>query len=84
MPDNLDLSSEESAWIKNMERARSVEFWTGYPNKPAPTTEEKIRIIAERRLNPALFQEILSCYSLPRDISDETLIDWQGEGLIQE
>ncbi len=43
-----DLSPEE-LWRERMKKVRVVEFWTGYPNKPTLTREEKVKALSEYR-----------------------------------
>lgn len=76
--------SEQDEWRERMKKVRVVEFWTGYPNKPAPTTEEKIRALAAYRSgNTTLFERKLGAYHLPLDLADEELINWDGEPIVK-
>lgn len=62
---------------ERMKKVRVVEFWTGYPNKPIPTTEEKRKALSiYRSRDTATFERRLSAYNLPIDISDEDLLNW--------
>ncbi|MCB9807339.1 hypothetical protein H6768_05710 [Candidatus Peribacteria bacterium] len=62
---------------ERMKAIRVIEFWTGYPNKPTPTKEEKLQLLSQYRSGDVtIFERRLGAYNLPNDISDEQLINW--------
>ncbi len=78
------FSSSNDEWREKMKKVRVVEFWTGYPNKPAPTIKEKRKALSEyRSWNTAIFERRLGAYHLPKNITDEELIHWDGEPLVK-
>jgi hypothetical protein len=60
-----------------MKKVRVIEFWTCNPNVPTPTTEEKIRALAQYRTS-GHFGIRLDAYGIPHDFSDEQIINWDG------
>lgn len=76
MLESLDSTSNEDPWKKRMKRIRMVEFWTGNPNAPIPSTEERIRILAQRKISGPVFIRRLGAYNIPPDFTDEQILNW--------
>jgi hypothetical protein len=49
MEENSNSQTSNQEWINSMKRTRVVEFWTHTPNGPVPSTEEKLRYLAEMK-----------------------------------
>ncbi len=66
----------ENLWRKSMIKKRMVEFWTGNPNDPIPAREERIKILAQRKISVPLFARRLGAYNIPPDFTDEQILNW--------